>query len=183
MFGFAPLATVPMATASESGASFDVSFSDAAAITDGGVFAQPVYACSIADTTISDMSVAVTASTFTALVSFEVNGSDATASFAVFAPILPDGADGADSAASLVEFLATVVAFGLTVDAALVEASVFNATATNEVVSADAVSTAAVMAVSVSDALEIDDANAANYLWNIINTSQSTSWTVVQTQN
>lgn len=181
MFGFAPIATVPLAADMESGASFDVSFGAAAVIIDGGVVARPVYACLITETTLSDMSVAVAASTFTAIVSFGANGLDATASFTVFATNISDGADGADSAASLVEFFATVAAFGLTVDAILVEDSVFNATSTNAVVAVDAVSTAAVMVVSISNAVEIDDASSASYLWNIINTSQPTSWTVIQT--
>lgn len=183
MFGFAPIAAAPLGASGEAGASFDVSFSAAAVITDGGVAALPVYAGLISESTTSNMSVAVTASTFTAIVSFDANGLDATASFAAFAPNVSGSASGSDAASSIASFLALVSESGLSIDSVLVEASEFSATVANAAEMADNPKAFAVMISAVTDGAEIDDSDSANFLWNLINNSQSVNYTVIKTQN
>jgi hypothetical protein len=182
VLGFAPIAAAPLGATGESGASFDVSFGAAAVITDAAA-SLPVYASSVAEATLSDMSVAVAASAFNAIVSFEVTGVDASAAVAVFTPSISESAVGDDAASALAIFSSTATDSGLAADSVLVEASVFNATAADAADAADAVRSSAVMVGSVSEDADIDDSNSASYLWNIINNAQSVNWTVVKTQN
>ena len=183
MFGFAPIAAAPLGAAGDAGASFDVSFGAAAVVTDGGVVALPVYASSVVELASGDTSVAVAASTFTAIVSFDANGLDATASFAVFAPNVSESASGVDTASAIASFLAFASASGSATDATLVEASNFNAAVADASDIADNPKAFAVMMGGIAEGAEIDDFDSANFLWNIINNAQSTTWTVVKTQN
>jgi hypothetical protein len=68
-------------------------------------------------------------------------------------------------------------------DSALVEASEFSATASDAADALDSANTSAIMASAVSEDAEIDDSDAARYLWTTINNAQPTAWTVVKTQN
>lgn len=183
MFGFAPIAAAPLGATGDAGASFDVSFGAAAVVTDGGVVALPVYASSVVELASGDTSVAVAASTFTAIVSFDANGLDATASFAAFAPNVSGSANASDAASSIASFLAFVSASGLASDSALVEASNFSATVANAAEMADNPKAFAVMISAVAEGAEIDDLASANFLWNIINNSQPVNWAVIKTQN
>lgn len=183
MLGFAPLAAAPLGAPGAGGVAYDVSFSASATITDGGIVARQVFATAVDETSSGEMSAIVAASTFNAVVSFGADVTDATSASAAFAPNVSDGADGTATTAALVGFLIGVSESGTATDSALVEASEFNATAADGVEMTDTVRTAAVMPASIADAAEIDDADSASYLWNLINNAQSTSWTVVKTEN
>lgn len=182
MLGFAPLAAAPLGALGAGGVSYDAAFGDALAITDG-IVARQVFVTAVDEASSGAISVAVTASTFNAAVSFAADAETTSSAAVVFVPSISEAATGADAAVALVGFSTAVTESVLTTDSALVEASEFNATATDAADAVDSVSTAAVMAVSVSDSAEIDDADSASYLWNLINNAQSTSWTVVKTQN
>ena len=183
MLGFAPLAAAPLGAPGAGGVAYDVSFSSSATIADGGVVGIPVYATAVAENSSGAMSASVTASTFNAVVSGSADLADTSAAFPEFNATVSDGAGGSGTVAALVGFLIGVSESGTATDSALVEASEFNATAADGVEMTDTVRTAAVMPVSISDAAEIDDADSASYLWNLINDAQSTSWTVVKTEN
>ena len=183
MLGFAPLAAAPLGASGAGGVAYDVSFSASATITDGGIVARQVFATAVDETSSGEMSAIVAASTFNAVVSLGADATDTSSAIAAFAPNISDGADVTAAAAALVGFLSGVSDSSTATDSALVEASEFNATAADGVQLTDNASNTAVMNGSVSDAAEIDDADSASYLWNLINNAQSTSWTVVKTLN
>ena len=183
MLGFAPLAAAPLGAAGAGGVAYDASFSASATMTDGGIVARQVFATAVDEVSSGEMSAAVTASTFNAAVSFAADVTDNTSAIAAFGSTISDGADGSVTTSALIGFLVRVSESGTATDSALVEVSVFNAPVADGADMTDTVNNAAVMPVSISDAAEIDDANSASYLWNLINNAQSTSWTVVKTEN
>lgn len=183
MLGFAPLAAAPLGASGEAGIAYDVSFSDAATITDGGVVGLPVYAGNVSEASSGAMSAVVTASIFNAVASFGVDITDNPAALAIFEAATSDGSTGSDAASAFIGFLVSVSESGTATDSALVEASEFNATASDAADMTDTARTSAVMNSAVSNAAEIDDADSASYLWNLINNAQATSWTVVKTEN
>jgi hypothetical protein len=142
-------------------ATFPVSFTDAADGTDA---------------------VHVAASTFNANVSDAAAGEVTTAAVAAFLSNLSGAAVGADSVAAIAAFLANASDGAAGADSVLVEASEFSATVSDAAAGDDSVRALATMAASFTDAATIDDADTANFLWNIINDSQTTTWSVVKTQ-
>ncbi len=194
MLGFAPLAAAPLGATGAGGVAYDASFADMLAIADVGTSAQQTFAVAVDETASGAMSVAVAASTFNAVASAATTLADASSAFAAFAPKISQAATIAGTPTSLVTLLAQVTDFGVATDSVFVEASEFTATATDAADIVDSVQSTAVMAGFVSESAEIDDADSASYLWNLINTAQasswgtinnaqSTSWTVVKTQN
>jgi hypothetical protein len=183
VLGFAPLAAAPLGASGAGGVSYDVSFAASATIIDGGVVARQTFITAVDEISSGEMSAAVAASTFNAAVSIGADSADSAYAAAGFAPNVSEGADGVDSVASLVGFLAIVSDSGTATDSALVEASEFNATAADASTALDSVRASAIMASAVSEDAEIDDSDAARYLWTTINNAQPTAWTVVKTQN
>jgi hypothetical protein len=182
MLGFAPLAAAPLGAAGTGGVAYDVEFSDAASVADTALQAFAAFSTSfIAAATGADLT-HVEASTFTADLPDGANISASTAAIATFLSNLSDAASGVDSAAAIGAFLSNVSDAATGADSALVEASEFSATVSDSAAGDDTPDAAATFPVSFSDAATIDDANAADYLWKIINDSQGTSWSVVKTQ-
>lgn len=182
MLGFAPLAAAPLGAPGAGGVAYDVSFADAAVVADTALQAFATFAVSITAAGTASEVVHVADSTFNANMSGAATGAVTTAAVPVFLANLSDSAAGVDSVASLAAFLANASDGATGTDSALVEASTFSATVSDAAEGDDSVRAAATMVTAVTDAADVADSNAAAYLWNIINDSQTTSWSVVKTQ-
>jgi predicted 3-demethylubiquinone-9 3-methyltransferase (glyoxalase superfamily) len=182
MLGFAPLAAAPLGAAGSGAVAYDVSFSDAAVVADIALQAFPIYLSVLTEDATGTDAIQVTASTFTANLSGAATGDDAVSAVPTYLANLSDAADGVDSAAAIGSFLSNIIDGAFSLDSVLVEASEFGANVSDTAAVNGTPDAAADFDAAFSDEATIDDANAADYLWKIINDSQGTSWSVVKTQ-
>lgn len=183
MLGFAPIAAAPLGALGDGGVTYDVAFSDAAVVADTAPQAFAAFAPVLSDNAVATGdAVSVTASIFNAGTADAAVGEEVISAAAIFLANLADAAQGTDSTNAVAAFLSVLADIASGADAVQAPGSTYNPTVSEVAVGADSVRAFATMMAAFSDSTTITDADMANYLWNIINTSQPSSWAVVKTQ-
>ena len=182
MLGFAPLAAAPLGAPGAGGVAYDVSFADAAAVADTALQAFATFAVSITAAGTASEVVHVADSTFNANMSGAATGAVTTAATPAFLANLSSSANGVDSATAIATFNTSASDAGYAGAYAIVQASDFSATVSDAAAGDDSVLASATMNAAITGSAESADTNAADFLWKIIDDSQTTSWSVVKTQ-
>ena len=181
MLGFAPLAAAPLGAAGEGGVSFDVALSDAASISTltfalSEFVGEVSHSADLADETVLAPSV------FNATFSEQIEIAGASSTDATFSCFVEGSAQGNNQVAAVAAFSALLSELSTGQDSVFVTPSVFNAAVSEQGQALDQVLALAVFFANISEDAVGADEMLGRLLWELINTSESTTWTPVKTQ-
>ena len=181
MLGFAPLAAAPLGAAGTAGTAYDITFGDAAVVADTALQAFATFPTSITVAGTASEITRVAASTFNANMSGAAAGSVAAAAVAAFLSNLSGAATGTDAASALAIFASDLTDAAVGVGSSQAAGSTYNATAFDAATGDDSARALATMFASFAGSATITDSDIANFLWNVINDSQTVTWGAVNT--
>jgi hypothetical protein len=161
-------------------ATFTSLIADTATGTDSVLVAASTFNAPFSDSvTITDTNVGFI--TFPATIDESATGTDSDVGFLTLPTTIDESATGTDTAASAQTFAVSLAEQASGADQTLVAPSTFNVTVPESVQTVDVFIASAIFPVSIAEQIAMADTLAGNYLWNLIDDSQSVNWQNIPT--